>query len=268
MLDGYTYLVQQDKYYKIGYTTNVKGRMAAYDTHAPNFTLLGCIPGNCEKELHKRFLKYHYKKEWFNENQEILDEFNKNGVVNLNSLMTEDDPIEGQRLYTNTFKICVDIETAVIMYNNGYDECCNEFVKIIHDKNGIEDDIIKGFCPRKNYGIEEFKDCRNSVLEKYRNKNNDADAYVAVPTIGDAIQWMIDKYGIFIQISYIKINDNFYFHYDLIDLKTGFLFRSENYNESVDEYDFAVDCAIKKFFKMENKYYNNPQKPKELNHGT
>lgn len=257
MENGYTYLVQQDKYYKIGFTTNVKKRMAAYDTHAPNFTLLGCIPGNCEKELHKKFSEYHYKKEWFNENQDILNEFNKNGVNNLYELMTEDNPVEGQKQYIDYTRLGVDIATAVEMCNHGYDELSDNFVKITHDKNGVEDDKIECFSIYKDYGIKELNICRNSSLEKFRKENNDADYYVTIPSIGEAIQWMIDKYKVFINISYIihQLDNKFYFKYELIDLNTGMPYKNILYNGAVNEYFYAVCCAINKFFEIEDKKF-------------
>ena len=247
-MNDYTYLIQQNEYYKIGYSTNIKSRMLAYETHAPNFTLLGCIPGNCEKELHNKFKKYHYKKEWYNKNQDILDEFNKNGIKDFENLIEKDSVSQSPKTYINNTRICVDVDTAILLYNHNYDELCDLFLKITCGKNG-EKDKMKGFPLKDNY-CEDLKECRNSTLEKLCNKNNDADYYIGIPTIGDVIQWMIDKYHVFIEISYIKVDGNFCFKYCLIDLKTGLPYKGLNYNIALNEYSFSVCKAIHDFFNV------------------
>lgn len=81
MENSLTYLIQQGNYLKIGYTSNLKNRLKQYDTHNMYYKLLYVINGNCEKELHEMFKEYHYKKEWFHKNKEILNEFKKRGMI-------------------------------------------------------------------------------------------------------------------------------------------------------------------------------------------
>ena len=78
---GFTYLIKQGKFYKIGYTVDLKSRILSYETHNIDFKVIGYLNGNCEKELQKMFKEYHYKKEWFHKNKEILNEFKKRGMI-------------------------------------------------------------------------------------------------------------------------------------------------------------------------------------------
>lgn len=51
------YLIQSDKYLKVGYAENLMPRLKAYDTHNPDYQLLGVIDGDrtVEKEIHNKF---------------------------------------------------------------------------------------------------------------------------------------------------------------------------------------------------------------------
>lgn len=59
------YLIENENFYKIGYSNNVKNRMYTYKTHNPDCDLVKVIEGtnNDEKNLHKICEKYRYSKE-------------------------------------------------------------------------------------------------------------------------------------------------------------------------------------------------------------
>lgn len=40
------YLIQSGKYLKVGYAENLMSRLKAYDTHNPDYQLLGVIDGD------------------------------------------------------------------------------------------------------------------------------------------------------------------------------------------------------------------------------
>ena len=80
MKQGFTYLIQQDEYLKIGFTNNLFNRIRQYETHNVNPNLIYYIIGNVEKELHQLFYEYKYKNEWFYYNDNIIKYFNENGI--------------------------------------------------------------------------------------------------------------------------------------------------------------------------------------------
>lgn len=71
------YLIQSGKYLKIGYAENLMSRLKAYDTHNPDYQLLGVIDGDktVEKEIHNKFSYLRVKGEWFQDSKEIRREF-------------------------------------------------------------------------------------------------------------------------------------------------------------------------------------------------
>lgn len=71
------YLIEQDQYYKIGYTSNLERRMKEYSTHNINFKLISTIEGDrtFEQVLHEKFKALKYNTEWFYKNSSILDYF-------------------------------------------------------------------------------------------------------------------------------------------------------------------------------------------------
>lgn len=80
------YLIENENFYKIGYSTNVKSRMQTYKTHNPDCNLINVIEGtnNDEKNLHKICEKYRYSKEWFYKNDDILKIFNNYKTIEWN----------------------------------------------------------------------------------------------------------------------------------------------------------------------------------------
>ena len=80
------YLIDQDNYYKIGYTSNLERRLKEYSTHNINFKLIDTIEGDKSFEdlLHKKFKHLKYNNEWFHKNAEILEYFkNTKGIKDI-----------------------------------------------------------------------------------------------------------------------------------------------------------------------------------------
>jgi len=69
---------------KIGYSNNPKKRFGSLQTGHPNELYLEYIMDGSredEKLLHQKFSKYHYRGEWFNHTQEIVDYFSSNAKL-------------------------------------------------------------------------------------------------------------------------------------------------------------------------------------------
>lgn len=86
-----TYLIEQDNFYKIGFTRNLKSRIDGYETHNINFKVIGYILRNEEKELQEKFRDFHYKKEWFYKNPIIVEEFKNRGMIEYNQKTLKED---------------------------------------------------------------------------------------------------------------------------------------------------------------------------------
>lgn len=118
METGYTYLIEQQDKYKIGFTTDLKRRMSQYKTHNSDFKLLYIIKGNQEKELHEKFKEYKVYSEWFDMCNDILSYFKTNGI----SIFDDKEFIELDRdvfFYTiSRMKSLVDIKVFA---------CCLKF---------------------------------------------------------------------------------------------------------------------------------------------
>lgn len=71
------YLVQNEEFLKIGYTENLEERLKEYNTHNPNFELIGYREGTkeFEKFLHKRFENLKTRNEWFRYSEELIKDF-------------------------------------------------------------------------------------------------------------------------------------------------------------------------------------------------
>lgn len=69
---------------KIGLSTNIFSRYSGSLTTNPDLIFIGYIKADpkhlsrLEKDLHDKFIKYHYKREWFYYNKEITDYFLNN----------------------------------------------------------------------------------------------------------------------------------------------------------------------------------------------
>lgn len=86
------YLIQSGSFYKIGYTTNLRRRMAQYKTHNPNILLLGLKEGTLldEQQYHQRFSEFKYQTEWFRLPkyvlEELINEFNVYQLINVHNI--------------------------------------------------------------------------------------------------------------------------------------------------------------------------------------
>ena len=76
---GYIYFLLSDKHnaLKIGFTrNNLKQRLKDYFTHTPyDYDVLGAIKGTMmdERILHRRFVRYKIRGEWFNYSDELRE---------------------------------------------------------------------------------------------------------------------------------------------------------------------------------------------------
>ena len=72
------YLIEDDSYYKIGYTINIYNRLNNYKTHNLNARLVSIKDGNLEDEklLHIKLSKYLVSNEWYLKDRAVLDELN------------------------------------------------------------------------------------------------------------------------------------------------------------------------------------------------
>ena len=69
----YTYIIYDDKYYKIGKTKNLKNRMESMKTSNPHIKLLLFLDKDIEKDLHVKFKDRNITGEWFNLSKEDLE---------------------------------------------------------------------------------------------------------------------------------------------------------------------------------------------------
>ena len=71
------YLIKSNEYLKIGYTNNLDSRTKAYNTHNPDYEIIGTKPGTKtdETRLHKLCRNYHYDKEWFYDTPYVREVF-------------------------------------------------------------------------------------------------------------------------------------------------------------------------------------------------
>lgn len=72
------YLIQSCDYLKIGYSKDVPKRMCQYNTCNPDYILLDVVEGTTKDEaiFHHLIKKYHYKLEWYQIDQEIINLWN------------------------------------------------------------------------------------------------------------------------------------------------------------------------------------------------
>lgn len=110
------YLIEDDSYYKIGYTTNIYTRLNTYKTHNLNARLVSIKDGNLEDEklLHNKLCKYLVSNEWYLKEQAVLDEFNN---YDSNELR--------RKFITN--KICDEY----VMYNEAFTKTNSIYKKFI-----------------------------------------------------------------------------------------------------------------------------------------
>lgn len=136
------YLIEQDNYYKIGYTSNLERRLKEYSTHNINFKLIDTIEGDKSFEdlLHKKFKHLKYNNEWFHKNDEILEYFkNTKGIKEISKEFVYTFP----RVLEKTREL-TEASLKVLNYiilNAGF--AGNPPIGNIFNLNGFYEDIIE-----------------------------------------------------------------------------------------------------------------------------
>ena len=109
----YVYLITDGKYYKIGCSLNPFRRLKQLQTANPNCRLLGYTKKYTEQQLHNKYKKYKFKKEWFklpyDEVKTLLDVMHKPKIkktvsqfkdMELNSYIIPYGEYKGRKLNT------------------------------------------------------------------------------------------------------------------------------------------------------------------------
>lgn len=81
-MSGFVYFVRCGSFIKIGFSTNALKRFAELKNGIPlDVSLAAYFPGSLHYEswLHRRFLAFHHRGEWFRSNQE-LEAFIRDGL--------------------------------------------------------------------------------------------------------------------------------------------------------------------------------------------
>lgn len=126
---GYTYLIKQNKYLKIGFTSDIDVRKKQYNTHNANFELLYYIKSNnlLEKKLHEKWKNFKFKNEWFNYTDEIINYFKYYHLYS--------DELNYDKK-TNDFSICnADLQ---ILYNIKPDFCVKVYLFLMNNSKNKE----------------------------------------------------------------------------------------------------------------------------------
>lgn len=157
------YLIKSSDYIKVGFTTNIKNRMKAYNTCNPDYELLDTVEGTEQDEtnFHMDISKYFYRGEWFYFNQEIIDLWNRKFDRKVYiKLKQEDLSKENLRM----IKIEQDDEyyqkTQALMYRENF--VLNNLKILIDTHQPFYDFLVQK--------IEESD--RNQYLETIRKKDN------------------------------------------------------------------------------------------------
>lgn len=122
------YLIRSGNYIKIGFTEDLDNRISQYETHNPNFEVIGIKEGNRADELeyhlylNKLGLSVENKVEWFLYNSDIIRElsksfnvsYNKNTIKN-KELLDKTTILESLKL-ENTSKISGSKKKSLLGY--------------------------------------------------------------------------------------------------------------------------------------------------------
>jgi hypothetical protein len=96
ILEG-VYFISDGTNIKIGYSKNIKKRIQTLSTGSSrHLTILGYVYGdmNYEKLLHRMFIEYRQKGEWFKCNKKLMDFINQNNVLKENYFDYENGHIQ------------------------------------------------------------------------------------------------------------------------------------------------------------------------------
>ena len=69
----FTYLISDERYYKIGRSVNPEKRLKQISTGNPKAKLLNTLEGDYEKWLHDILSEYRIKNEWFEFTEAVLN---------------------------------------------------------------------------------------------------------------------------------------------------------------------------------------------------
>lgn len=107
-------------YLKIGYTDNLKSRLKQYETHNPDFELLGTLdlPKWHEDNLHKLCEAHLYKLEWFYDCQDVRDIFFNYKSIELDDAIKRCEEIFDSIFtnFANNFNEAVETDNRVKLW--------------------------------------------------------------------------------------------------------------------------------------------------------
>lgn len=86
----YTYIIESQKFYKIGKTKNISRRLVTFDTQNPIFKLIRLYDSDFEIILHRIFADKRFKLEWFKlskKDLQFIDDLARNS--NIKNLSTD-----------------------------------------------------------------------------------------------------------------------------------------------------------------------------------
>lgn len=166
----YVYIIQSQKYFKIGITKNPKQRLKTFQkTLMPyDFNIIAlkeCQEEQCrvlEKEIHKKYNKYNYRGEWF-----VIDEKILNEIIILFSFKYIKQPNFSHKTEENIIEsLNKDIERITIEKNILF-EAKNKYIKQIFEQSGIIDSMVKSNLDV----LKELDEKRDILFNIYQNYN-------------------------------------------------------------------------------------------------
>lgn len=126
------------------------------------------------------------------------------------------------------------------MEKKGFNEICRAFWK---DWSG---EIRLYDCSRS----QAFDICSNKYLEKY---NEDGETNIAAPTHQMAMEWVEDKFGLFIEITRsTDINKNYHYHYMVLDENSEYVIKQ--FTDFPSRYQ-AIETALLYILHLKNDLY-------------
>ena len=155
------YLIQSDKYVKIGYAQDLQQRMKTYQTHNPNLKLLGVREGDIylEKYYHYIFRNRHIKGEWFDIPDYIVEYLIKHHFTIQTTFEEIDNGNFNKRYLPKTVK--QEIKLNIELYNlvkSLYTKIV--IARITHDINSLE------FTNQEEQLLKKYKYYNPKILEE------------------------------------------------------------------------------------------------------
>lgn len=135
------YLIKSAEYLKIGYTDNLDSRLKQYDTHNPNYELLGTqnLSKWHESKLHEMCKEHHAKLEWFYDTQEVRDTFFNWQKIAINKFIepTKQAFSELFTLFANNFNRAIGTKDRSFLWNLYHSIDYPESKNMIEEINSI-----------------------------------------------------------------------------------------------------------------------------------